>query len=419
MDPKALREQRAKLIADARAISDKAAAETRGLSPEETESQTKMLAEARGLVSQIQNAEELAREEADLRASLPESQRTEKRGEEKSETRAAYMKAFGNYLRDGYSMLSGEDQRTLRSGYVQFDGELRVQQTLTGAAGGFAVAPDTSFYGKVIEAEKFYGGILTAGVTTLNTATGADLPIATDDDTANLGIRVAESGSHAGGADVVLSQKILKAYLYSTRIVKVSWQLLQDSSFDFESYIARKFGQRLGRIKNNEFTLFNGTAGPTGVQFAAPVGRQGAVGTATSVTFDELKRAKHSVDPAYRAAAKWMFNDATALAISLLKDGNGRYLLTDSVREGEPQMLLGHPVVINNDMPDMAASAKSILFGDFSNYYVRNVQGIQIVRLSELYAESGQVGMMAFERSDAGLIDAGQGPIKAWQNSAT
>ena len=420
---KVLRDRRQKLIADARTLHDTATPET-PLSAEDHAKVTAMLAEARQVGTQIERDEQLDAEE---RVTLPETQRTEAEARlareqpEKAAQRRRYGVALGSYLRQGFPMMSGDDQRALQQGYVPFDGEFRTQSTLSGAAGGFAVAPDTSFYGRIIEAEKFVGPLMAPSglVTVLNTATGADLPIGTDDDTSNTGARIAEEGTHTGGTNVTLGQKILKAYLYSSKIVKVSWQLLQDSELDFEAYLGRKLGMRLGRIKNQEFTTFSGASGPQGVQFGAPVGRTGATGFATTTDFDELKRAKHSVDIAYRAAGRWMFNDTTALDISLLKDSQGRYLLTDSVREGDPMRLLGHPVAINNDMPDMAASVKAILFGDFSFYYVRNVRGLQVVRLSELYAENGQVGFMAFERADAGLIDAGQGPIKAWQNSAT
>lgn len=417
---KDLREKRAKLIADARAIVDKADAEKRGLSPEEVTSQRAMLTDAKALVEQIRNEEELEQEERDIRASLPESQRTAKtETADIPESRKAYNGAVERYMRVGFASLEADDRKILRGHYVTFDGENRAQSTLSGAAGGFAIAPDTSFYGKVLEAQKYFGPLLNPGVCTIiNTSTGADLPIATDDDTSNKGVRVAEEGSHASGTNVTMGQKILKAYLYSTKIVKVSWQLAADSSFDFNGYLARKFGTRLGRIKNEEFTTGTGNGQPLGVQFGASVGRQGATGNSTTVTFDELKRAKHAVDIAYRSNGRWMFNDNTALAISLLKDGNGRYLLTDSVREGDVLMLLGHPVLINNDMPDMGASVKSILFGDITAQHIRQVQGMQVVRLDELYAENGQIGFMAFERADAGLIDAGQGPVKAWQNSA-
>lgn len=425
MTLKELREKRNKLIADARAINDKADSEKRGLSPDEVTAQRQMLDDAKALVAQIRNAEDLEAEERDLAASLPESQRLGGRHREPGipEERQAYARALSKYLRVGFSLLPAEDQRELQRGYVQFDGENRAQNTLSGAAGGFGIEPDTSFYGRIVEAEKFFGPMMapTGLCTILTTGTGADLPIATDDDTSNKGARIAEEGSHAGGANVTLGQKILKAYLYSSKIVKVSWQLLQDNSFDFEAYLGRKLGMRLGRIKNEEFTTFTGASGPVGVQFAAPVGRTSPNGQSlvTATSFDELKRLKHSVDIAYRSQGRWMFNDNTFLAISLLKDGNNRYLLTDSVRESDPPMLLGHRVVVNNDMPDLAANAKAILFGDFSFYYVRQVRAIQIVRLSELYAENGQVGFMAFERADGALIDAGQGPIKALQQAAS
>jgi HK97 family phage major capsid protein len=426
MTLKALREQRAKLISDARAILDTADGEKRGLTSDEVSAQTKMLDDAKAVAAQIRNQEALETEERDLDASLPESQRQrqEERAEsrdgrdEKAQTRA-YERALNRYTRFGYMQLERSEQQILQTGRV----EDRGMNTLSGASGGFGIAPDTSFYGRVIEAEKFFGPMnRPEGIATvLNTSTGADLPIATDDDTANMGVIVGEEASHAGGTDPVLAQKILKAYLFSTKIVKVSWQLLQDESFDVEAYLGRKFGQRLGRKKNAVFTTGTGASQPQGFQFAAPTGRTSPNGQSlvTATSFDELKRLKHSVDIAYRQGAIWQFNDETFLAISMLKDGQSRYLLTDSVREGDPPILLGHRVEVNNDMPTMAASTKSIAFGQFSSYYVRNVRGVTIVRLNELYAENGQVGFMAFERSDGALIDAGQGPIKVLVQAAS
>ena len=89
-----------------------------------------------------------------------------------------------------------------------------------------------------------------------------------------------------------------------------------------------------------------------------------------------------------------------------------------TVTEGGADRILGYPVVINQDMPAMTATYKPILFGDFSHYYVRNVSGIEVVRLNELYAANGQVGFMAFLRFDGALIDAAAHPIIALQNSA-
>jgi HK97 family phage major capsid protein len=417
MDLKALREQRAKLIADARGILDNADTEKRGLSAEEVESQNKMLADARRVGETIRNAQEI---EAEERGTIPESQRGARREDATEETpqAKAYNAALRSYLRNGFGMMTVDEQSALRAGYVEFEG--RAQSTLSGAAGGFSVAPDTSFYGRIVEAMKFFGGMNSAGCTELTTDTGGDLPIGTDDDTSNSGAIVAEEGAHTGGANVALGQKILHAYLYSSKIVKVSWQLLQDSSFDFESYLGRKLGMRLGRIQNTHFTVGTGAAQPQGVSTAIGVGRQSLTGNATAVPFDDVIRLIHSVDVAYRGpGCRFMMHDLTAQAYELLKDGDGQYLWKPSVSEGGPDRLKGYPVVINNDFPQLAASAKHTAFGDFSNYYIRRVRGIQIVRLNELYAENGQVGFLAFARADGGLIDAGQGPIKALQNSAS
>jgi HK97 family phage major capsid protein len=420
MDPKALREQRAKLIADARAIAEKAAAETRGLSPEEVASQRKMLDDAKLLTEQIRNAEELEAEERALAASLPESQRTgETRRERTQADKDAYNTAFRHYLQYGFGRMTADEQRTLQSGYREFSAEeLRDQSTLSGAVGGFDVRPDTSFYGRIVEAQKAFSGMLTAGCTILTTGTGATLPIPTADDTANEGVLVAEEQSHAGGTNVTLAQKSLGAYLYSSKFVKVSWQLLQDSETDWEGFLARIFGMRLGRIGNKHLTIGTGTNQPQGVVTGATVGRQSVTGNATSVPFDDFTRLIHSVDVAYRTGAKFMMNDLTALELQLLKDGNGRPLWQESPNAGQPATIKGYATVINNHMPTMEASAKHTAFGAWENYFIRQVRGIQVVRLNELYAANGQVGFLAFMRMDGGLVDAGQAPIKVLQNSA-
>ena len=420
---KALRERRQKLIEDARALNDKATAET-PLSTEDHEKVTAMLGDARDFGAQIEREEALDVEE---RVTLPESQRTEdderrdREEPELAEQRARYGKAMNHYLRDGLQDISQEDRQVLRAGFVEFSGEeKRTMSTLGAAAGGFTIFPDTRFGGQVIEALKFFGGVEAAGAEVITTDGGQDLPFVTDDDTGNVGAIVAEEGSHTGGTDVAFGQKVLKAYIYSTKIIKLSWQLLQDSAIDVEAHLARKFGTRLGRIHNTHFTTGTGANQPEGIVTGATVGRTAATGNSTSVPADDLKRLVHSVDPAYRnEQAVFSMRDATALEIRLLKDGNGRYLWQDSIQAGQPARLEGYRVVINNDVAAMAASAKSIIFGDHFNYKIRRVRGMQVVRLNELYVENGQVGFLAFMRADGGLVDAGQNPVKVFQNSAT
>lgn len=442
MDVKELRGQREKLVADMRAVIDKADTEKRGLNAEENEKLAAMRTDALNLKSTIANLDEIDAEE---RAIVPESQRQEKRTKEEETAYEVRRKALLSFAqnsitREERSILQGRGQSSvfkanpnaivigptdaeLRAEQKMF--EARSQNTITGGAGGFAIAPDTSMYGRVIAALKWYGGMEQAGSTVLTTDTGADLPIATDNDTTNVGAIVAEEGSQASGASVMMGQAILHSYLYSSKVVKVSWQLLQDSSFDIEGWLGAKLGMRLGRIQNTHFTTGTGVNQPQGVVTAANVGRQSAVGNTVSVIADDVLRLIRSLDPAYRnAGCRFMTSDATMLAYELLKDGNGQYLFRagsglNGLNDKSSDTLRGYPVVINNDMAAMAPSAKHTAFGDFSYYYIRRVRAIQLVRINELYVENGQVGFLAFLRADGGLIDAGTHPIQLLQNSAT
>ncbi len=394
MTMKELREKRNKLIADARELVGAAVNSGAPLSGDDKTKIDTLRSEATRIGELLKDAEEL---DAEARAIVPESQRT---GERKDENKEARDKGVTLFLRRGVGAREVDDP------------EIR-EQNLTGQYGGYTVAPDTSFYGKVQEALLNMGGVIQAPVTVLNTATGADLPIPTDDDTSNTGALVAEEGSHASGTVVTLGQTTLHAYLFSSKIVKVSWQLLQDSEVNWEGFLATKFGQRLARIKNTYFTTGTGSSQPQGVQYASTTGRTCATGSATSFTADDLVRLKYSVDVAYRNAnSRWMFTDATQLIIALIKDGDGQYIWRQGLTEGSPDRLLGDRIVINSAMPGGTARLKPVLFGDFAAYFVRNVRGIQVVRLNELYAANGQVGFMAFERADGALIDAGTHPVK-------
>ena len=84
-----------------------------------------------------------------------------------------------------------------------------------------------------------------------------------------------------------------------------------------------------------------------------------------------------------------------------------------------PETILGYPYIINNDVAVMGVSAKSILFGDFSNYFIRDALDVQVIRLNERFADNLQVGFIAFQRTDGNLINAGTNPVKYYQNSAT
>ena len=187
-----------------------------------------------------------------------------------------------------------------------------------------------------------------------------------------------------------------------------------------ENFIGLKAGERIARILNKKFTTGIATTEPKGIVTASVAGKVGAVGQTLTILYDDLIDLIHSVDEGYRrAGARWMMHDQSLKAIRKMKDSQGHPLWQPDIRVGEPDTILGFGYVINNDMAEMAANAKSLLFGQFGKYIIRDVMGLTMLRLVELYALTGQVGFLGFARYDGNLLDAGTNPVKYYANSAT
>jgi len=330
-----------------------------------------------------------------------------------------YEEVFWRFMRFGGSDLDTDQRQLLRSGWRQFDDtQKRAQGVGTNSAGGYFVPQ--GFRQIIVETMKFFGAVRSVAQV-ITTDSGQTLPWPTNDDTANVGAILAEN-TQMTQQDVTLGQAQLGAYTYTSKLVLVSWQLLQDSIFDVPGFLGRKLGERIGRIQNQHFTTGTGSSQPLGVQTNATVGKTGTTGQTTSVIYDDLIDLIHSVDPAYRRQAgqraRFMLHDLSLAKARKLKDSQNRPLWEPSVQAGVPDTLLGYALEVNNDMPQMAANAKSILFGDFeSAYVIRDVLDIQTIRLDERYADFLQSGFFAFARTDATLQDAAA--VKAYQNSAT
>lgn len=298
-------------------------------------------------------------------------------------------------------------ERYLRTGNAGAElAEFRAQSEGTNTAGGYLVPQ--GFRAKLIERMKQFGGIANYAET-ITTSEGNALPYPTVDDTANIGEIVAEGGTFAAGADLVFATRSLSAYKYmaggaGNLPLKVSWELLQDSAFDISSFLARKLGERIARVQAVHWATGTGTGQPQGI--VTPI-------TATAPTIGTLSLADLvatvlALDPAYRANAKWLMNDATYGLIMGLNDTTGRPLLT-GVNDGIADQLtrprlLGYEVVIDQAMPSKATTAKFLAFGDINETYViRRVKDVTLVTLQELYAANGQTGFMAWARADGAV----------------
>lgn len=402
---KKLRAERGKLILDARAILNAA-----DCTPEQMAAADTMMAESDRLMARIEVTEKADRLAGELGESM--AVQADARGVSVADVeadKAREQRLFKAYVTNNTSGLS-DDDRSLIARRIQAAGSIG-----TNTAGGYTVAP--GFMTDLLAAQKAFGG-MRAVARTITTDTGVDLAWPTMDDTANVATIVGENTAGVAGTDLVFGSKTLKCWTYRSGYLVLSLELLQDSAFNFDSLITQALATRFARGQNAHFTSGDGTTQPQGVVTGAALGKTGTVGQTTSVITDDLIDLEHSIDPAYRAGSAFMLNDSSFKAVKKLKDTQGRPLFLPGFTVGASDTILGYPVLINQDVAAMAANAKSILFGNFSNYIIRDVMGLRITRLNELFSTNGQVGFIAFQRTDGRLVSAAT-PIRWYANSAT
>lgn len=418
--------QSVKLMRDLHNAAEK---EDRGLTADE---QAKYAAASGGLDelrSRIEREENLASEE--LRAAKPitetqeggiddpDAQRAIKRG---GKPQDKYDAAFRAYLVGGQAGLADEQRSLLNE---------KRDLSLTGASGGFTVPQ--GFYATLMETQRAYGSFLDPNFATiLDTDTGNNIPVPLEDDTSNVAAIVAEGASLTTSTDATFSNLTLGAYTYRA-LVRVSLELLQDSAFDLEAYIARKLGIRLGRGFNAHATTGTNSGQPQGIANAsvgASIGFTATTGNTTAFGYVPLVNVEHSLDPAYRPNAKWMFHDVVLQGLKTALDSSNRpiWMPDYAVASGGggsafPGRLLGYEYKINQDMPVMAANARCVAFGDFSSYMVRRVKNMMLIRADQRFIDQGQIGFYIFARLDGKYANptatAARSPIRLGQNSAT
>lgn len=318
------------------------------------------------------------------------------------------VKLFDKWIRGGDGALNEDEWRAVRN----------TMSTTTPAEGGYTVP--TTLAVSILDALKAYGGMRSVAEV-IRTASGETINYPTSDGTSEEGEIIAENTT-ATDLDVSFGTKALAVYKYSSKVVTVPWELLQDSSADIEGFVRNRLQQRLGRVTNGHFTIGTGTAQPWGVMTAATVGKIGAVSATAAITYDDLIDLEHSIDPAYRANARYMFHDDMLKLIRKLKDTTGRPIFVPGYEQGNPggapDRLLNRDIVINQAVAAPAASAKTIAFGDFSYYKIRDVMSFTMFRFTDsAYTKKGQVGFLAWMRSGGNLIDVG-GAVKVFQHGA-
>lgn len=291
--------------------------------------------------------------------------------------------------------------------------------TTTGSEGGFTVPTEVA--SMVIDALKAFGG-MRAVAQVISTSSGNAWQYPSSDGTSETGEIVGENAAATTG-EITFGQVPLVVYKYSSKKIALPWELVQDSVIDIVAFVVNRLATRLGRITNTHFTVGTGTGQPFGAVTRATSGKVGTTGQTATVIYDDLVDLQHAVDPAYRAQGGiFMMNDLTVRSLRKIKDTQNRPIFVPgyevAVPGGAPDSLLGTSIVVNQDMPVMAANAKSILYGNFNNYLIRDVMSVEIRRFDDsAFALNGQVGFCGWSRTGGNLLDTAS--IKFYQNSAT
>ena len=287
--------------------------------------------------------------------------------------------------------------------------------TTTTTEGGYTVPAEIATM--VIDKLKAFGGMRDVA-SILTTSTGVAMNWPTSDGTADVGAIVGQNTA-VSGADITFGTIGLNPFYYTSNKIALPLELIQDSAIDVVAYVVDRLATRIARIQNTHFTTGAGTTLPDGVIPKSATGKTGTTGQTLTVIYDDLIDLKHSVNRAYRANARYMMNDLSVAVVSKLKDTTGRPIWVPAVVAGAPDTLCGFPVAINDDVAVMAANAKSIAFGDFSKYTIRDVANTTVIKRFDdsAFALANQVGFCGWQRSGGNLLDTAA--VKVYVNSAS
>ena len=391
MNAKQMREKRGALVEQMQGMVAAAKAEGRNLSNEENEkfdAISNEVDELRSAAARIERAEELKKEMASKAEEVREAAPAKK---------VEARDAFNAYLRKGMNGLNANEVRAME--------ELRgtsTQVTTNDGLGGFLVPENWSDF---VSATELFKSDIERVATVIRTSNGQAFNLPANDDTsvvaAILGEGVAETVS-----DMTFTNVKFEPYTYSSKIVKVSNQLMADNAFDLAGFVGGQLANRLNRGINAHLTTGDNSSKPQGIVSGSTLGKTAA--SASAVTIAEILDLMYAVDASYRnaAGAGFMMNSATLAAVRKLGFGssNDFPVFVPAMEVGGVDLLFGKPVHVNEDMDGIATGKKSIIFGDLKQYYVHEAGGVQLLRLNERFADALSTGFIAYRRVDGNVL---------------
>lgn len=382
---KEMRDQRGKTIAEARAILDKAKEEKRDLSQEENARYEKLIEETNSLKQRIDREErqrEMEREaaEAELRRK-DEGKDPEKRGDKPEDKDTEYRNALNNYIKRGFGGLNEAERRALSVG-LDTEGGYFVGEQM--ADGILKAVDDLVFIRSRATKYRIPSAASLGKISLDNDPDDADwtteLAIGSEDRTMSFGKRKLEPNPFG-------------------KLMKISNELLQKVP-GIESFVRQRLAYKFAITEEKGFMTGNGAGKPLGLFTASndgiPTSRDVSTGnTATEIRFDGLIEAKYTLKQQYWGRADWIFHRDAMKQIAKLKDGEGQYLWRQSVREGEPDTLLGRPFMMSEYAPNTFTTGLYVgIIGDFSYYAIADATDMVVQRLVELYAATNQTGLI-------------------------
>ena len=388
-------EERKRAWEAAKELLDRASAEKRDLTAEESEQYDRInrdLDERAAIIERM--SADLEREQRAAEFRLPEPAKAEP----KRETDADLIR----------KLVSGE-ARTVR---------FESRDLVTGVAGDGPELVPQGFY-DVLQRKLEYAGPMTMEdvVTVLRTESGNDIKVPVES-SRSAATATAEAATFAE-SDPQFTTLTLRAHKYGA-LVQVSAELLNESGIDLVGYLTDQFAVAIGTAVNYALTLGGGTTEPAGIVPGAGAGKTGSTAVAGAFSANDLIDLAHAVDSAYarRPKAGFMLNRASLGAVRKLQDGGGNYIYNPVI--SGPDQLLGFPIFENPDMAAIGTGVKSVLFGDFGAYHTRIVgTGVEVARSDDFAFANDLVTFRATIRLDGALGGGGADAVKYFVGGAS